>query len=131
MRMLEPLRARAAYGALATGLGHEVFPFLGRARLEELTRSLQMFGEQIRVLHDAVDVGEPFLIPVGDASSHDEFPEILIPGAAKWYPAAGRTPKAAAPDAPRCGDDMGRIVHMHGTGADGWERGIEQGHLDA
>ena len=45
MGMLEPLCTRAAYGALAASLGDEVFPFLCRARLEELARPLQMFGE--------------------------------------------------------------------------------------
>ena len=131
MGMLEPLRTRAAHGALAAGPGHEVFPFLCRPRLEELARPWQMFGEQIRIAHDALDVSEPFLIPVGDAGGRDEFPEVLIPRAAKLHPSAVRTFEAAAPDAPRRRNDMGGIVHMHGTGADGWERGIEQGHLNA
>src|SRR5262245_29108104 len=81
-------------------------------------------------MYDTFDVGEPLLIPVGDAGGHYELPEVLIPGAPKLHPAAVSTFKAAAPDAPWCGDDMGRIVHMHGTGADGWERGIEQRHLN-
>ena len=45
MGMLEPLCTRPAYGALAAGLGHEVFPFLCRPRLEERARPLQMLSE--------------------------------------------------------------------------------------
>src|SRR5919108_2519618 len=131
MGVLEPLCTRTAHGALAAGLGHEVFPFLCRARLEQLTRPLQMRPKQGRVAHDAFDVGEAFLLPIGNASGRDELPEVLVPRAPELHPSTIRTFEAAAPDATWCGDDTGRIVHMHGTGADGWEGGVEQGHLNA
>ena len=92
-------------------LRHEVLPFLRRARLEELARPLQVCGEQMRVAHDTLDVSEPFLVPVGDAGSRDELTEVLISGAPKLHPSTVRTFKATAPDAARCGNDMGRVVH--------------------
>src|SRR5262245_5070498 len=109
--MLEPLRTGTAYGALTAGPGHKVFPFLCSARLEELARAGQMSGEQVRVTHNALDVGEPFLVPVRDAGNRDELPEVLVSGAAKLYPPTVRTFKAAAPDTSRRRRDVGRIMH--------------------
>ena len=103
---------------------------MGRSRLKELAGPLQMFGEQSRITHDTLDVSESFLIPVGDAGSRDEFPEILISRAPELHPLTVRTFKAAAPDTARCTNDMGRIMDLHGTGTNGWKRGIEQGHLN-
>ena len=90
MRMLEPLGTGAADGALAAGFGNEVFPFLGRAGFEELTRPLQIFFVQRRIVQNALDVGQPFVIPVGNPGGLDKFAKVLV-AAAIVHPATVRT----------------------------------------
>ena len=130
MGMLEPLGTRAAHGALAAGCGNEVFPGLRRARLEQFTRPSQVFSAQLRVAHEALDIRQPFVIPGSDASRLDEVAEVLITGAAELHPPTVGTLEATTPDATRRGDDVGRVMDAHGTGADRWERGMKQRHLD-
>src|SRR5262245_40698408 len=96
--MLEPFCTGATYRTLAASSGYKVFPLLSRAGLEELAGSLLMFGEQRRVMHDALDIRKTFLVPIANASSHDEFPEILVARAAKLHPTTVRTLKTAPPD---------------------------------
>ena len=131
MGVCEPLRTRAAHSALAAGPRHHILPFLRPTLLEELQCPFQLFGEQLRDEHKAFDIGEPLLVPIGDASGLDKLAEVLVAGAAKLHPPTIRTFEAAAPDATRRRGHMRGVMHAHSTGADRWEGGIEQGHFNA
>src|SRR5262249_44095095 len=96
--MPEPLNTGAADGALAASLGNEIFPFLGRAGFEELTRPLQIFFIQRRIVQNALDVGQPFAAPVGNPSGLDKFAEVLV-ATAIVHPATVRTFELPTPDA--------------------------------
>ena len=96
--MLEPLGTGAADGTLAAGFGNEVFPVLGCTGFEQLTRPLQIFFIERRIVQNALDVGQPFAIPVRNPSGLDKFAKVLV-AAAIVHPATVRALELPAPDA--------------------------------
>src|ERR671923_14851 len=107
MGMLEPLRTGATDGTLTAGPGDEVFPVLSRARLEQCTRPTQVFSAQLWVTHEAVDVGQPLLVPGGNTGCLDKITEVLVARAAKLHPTTVGTLEHTVPDAAGRGDDVG------------------------
>src|SRR5438552_16911906 len=125
MGMLEPFRAGATDGTLTAGPGDEVFPVLGRARLEQFTRPTQVFSAQLWITHEAVNVGQPLLVPGGNTGGLDKVAEVLVARAAKLHPTTIGTLEHAVPDATGRRDDVGWIVDPQGARANGREGAVE------
>ena len=128
--MLEPLGTGATDGTLTSGPGNEVFPVRGRARLKQLTRSTQVFGAQLWVVHEAVNIGQPLLGPGGNTGGLDKVVEVLVARAAKLHPTTVGTLEHTVPDATGRRDDVGWIVDTQGARANGREGTVEQRHFE-
>src|SRR5262245_23105037 len=130
MEMFEPLCTGATDGTLTASPSHEVFPVLGRAHLEQFTRPTQVFSVQLRVTHEAVNVGQPLLVPGGNTGCLDKVTEVLIARTAKLHPTTVGTLEHTVPDATGRGDNVGWIVDPQGARADGRKGTIEQRHFE-
>src|SRR5215471_20936361 len=116
--MLEPLCTRAADSALAASVGNEVFSILRRAGFEQHACPLEVLFVERRIMQNTLNVGQTFAIPVRNPGGFDKGAEILVP-ATIVHPAPVRTLKISTPDASTRGHRLGRIMHVHATGADG------------
>src|SRR6059058_5512464 len=125
MEMLEPLCTGATDGTLTAGPGNEVFPVLSRARLEHCARPTQVLRAQLWVIHEAVNVGQPILVPSGNTGCLEKAAEVLVARAAKLHPTTIGTLEHTVPDTTGCGDDVGWIVDPQGARADGREGAVE------
>src|SRR5215813_1896858 len=130
VRMLEPLGAGAADSAFTAGFGNEVFPLLGCAGFEQFSRPLQIFFVERWIVQNALNVSQPFAIPVCNPGSLDKFAKVLV-ATAVVHPATVRTLELPAPDAGARGHGLSWIMHVRATSTYGGEHAVKQGHLDA
>src|SRR5438067_8224552 len=98
MGMLEPLCTGATDGTLTASPGNQILPVLSCARLEQCTRPTQVFSAQLRVTHEAVNVGQPLLVPGGNTGCLDKAAEVLIARTAKLHPTTVSTLEHTVPD---------------------------------
>src|SRR5205814_1373954 len=103
-------RTRTTDSTFTPGISGKVFPILGGACLEQRPQPTQVFSAQLRVVHQAVNVGQSLVVPCRDASGFNEATKILITDASKLHPTTIRALEDTAPDATGSGNDLGGVA---------------------